>query len=249
MRIQSPNQVKIPSKISFSGLSNPVNVYYDKLGIPHINAQSSKDLLMVEGYLMARDRLWGMDFYRRQAKGQLAEIFSFIQSDIIETDYSLRALGFYRIALEHYNSLSNEAKQYFSAFTEGINQFIQDYKHRLPIEFGILGYTPDLWDPVDSLAILKLMAFGLTAHGGGEPLIGIALRDMDNQSLLLDFVRMALNNPNITWLEPIAYPKTDNNNEIISQTENSFNQLYKSIFSLSGASVGSNNWVIHGSKQ
>ncbi|WP_455463831.1 penicillin acylase family protein, partial [Candidatus Hodarchaeum mangrovi] len=184
-------------------------------------------------------RLWVMDFYRRQAKGQLAEIFSVFIPEIIETDYSLRAMGFYRTAAEDWPFLTSETQEFFQAFADGINIFINNNKNRLPLEFGILNYQPDLWSPIDSIAILKLLGFGLTAHGGGEILIGQYYNEIENKSMLLEFAKMALDSTSIMWEDPVGYPSSNSTRMTLTD----LNRLGWNPFT-----PGSNNWVIGGSR-
>jgi penicillin amidase len=245
MRINSPVR-EVSSQLVFNELNHPVNINFDAVGIPHVETETTRDLFIANGYLMAKDRLWGMDFYRRQAKGQLSEIFSIFEPEIIETDYSLRAIGLYRIAERDWPSLTQKTKDYFQYFAEGVNIFIENNRNHLPIEFGILGYEPELWEPLDSLAIIKLMAVGLTFHGGGEPIIGEGLQLGINESLLLEFAQLALNDPDIKWSEPTAYPSKNINVETNSYSK--FNDINNMLTGALTPSFSSNNWVVSAEK-
>ena len=46
----------------------------DGIGVPHIRARSQEDVLFVEGYAAAEDRMWQMDTLRRLAAGELCEV-------------------------------------------------------------------------------------------------------------------------------------------------------------------------------
>jgi|SRR6516165_8995992 len=52
-------------KIRLVGLSQPVIVTRDSLGIPTITATKLNDLFFAQGYVTAQDRLWQMDMTRR----------------------------------------------------------------------------------------------------------------------------------------------------------------------------------------
>src|SRR3954447_8699338 len=60
--------------VTLAGLSAPVIVTYDNLGVPNISANNVGDLFFAQGYVTAQDRLWQMDMTRRFASGRLAEI-------------------------------------------------------------------------------------------------------------------------------------------------------------------------------
>src|SRR5436853_4538016 len=55
-----------------AGLSAPVEVERDDLGVPTIRAGSRLDAVRALGFLHAQDRFFQMDLLRRQAAGVLA---------------------------------------------------------------------------------------------------------------------------------------------------------------------------------
>jgi penicillin amidase len=73
--------------LHLAGLSAPVTVRRDAHGVPHIDAATQDDLFLAQGYVTAQDRLWQMDLYRRNANGELAEIFG---SSQLKHDSALR---------------------------------------------------------------------------------------------------------------------------------------------------------------
>ena len=56
-----------------SATSEPVEVFYDDRGVPHIFAQNDADLYFAQGYVSARDRLFQMELQIRAAGGTLSE--------------------------------------------------------------------------------------------------------------------------------------------------------------------------------
>ena len=66
---------QIEGELALDGLNEPVEVIRDQHGIPHIYAQNTDDLFFAQGYVMAQDRLWQMELWRRWREGRLAEIF------------------------------------------------------------------------------------------------------------------------------------------------------------------------------
>ena len=61
-------------ELKLNNISNEVTVYFDDIGVPHINAQNQKDAYVALGYVHAQDRLWQMELMRRIAPGRLSEI-------------------------------------------------------------------------------------------------------------------------------------------------------------------------------
>src|SRR5687767_5958476 len=73
-----------PSRGSaLAGLSEPVEVWRDSLGVPHVWARNEEDLFRAMGYVHAQDRLFQMEMFRRAADGRLAEILG---KDVLDTD-------------------------------------------------------------------------------------------------------------------------------------------------------------------
>ncbi len=56
------------------GLEEPVEILIDRWGIAHIYASTESDLFFAQGYNAARDRLFQLEIWRRQATGTMAEI-------------------------------------------------------------------------------------------------------------------------------------------------------------------------------
>ena len=75
---------------SLPELKKEVTVDRDAWGVPRIHAESIEDLAAAQGYVVAQDRLWQMDFLRRVAAGELAEIFGPVA---FEFDRENRVLG------------------------------------------------------------------------------------------------------------------------------------------------------------
>ena len=54
-------------------VEQPVRLYRDEWGIPHVRARSVRDVFVGQGYVHAMDRLWQMDAARKQMEGRWAE--------------------------------------------------------------------------------------------------------------------------------------------------------------------------------
>src|SRR5262245_48956430 len=55
-------------------VGGPVEIVRDRWGIPHVFARDEADALLGLGYCMGRDRLWQLEYLRREALGRLAEL-------------------------------------------------------------------------------------------------------------------------------------------------------------------------------
>ena len=65
------------SLINLLILKELVEVIWDENNIPHIFAQNEHDLYIAQGYIVAQDRLWQMDFISRVYAGRLSEIIGY----------------------------------------------------------------------------------------------------------------------------------------------------------------------------
>lgn len=143
-------------QIHLPGLSEPAKVVYDSRMVPHIFAGNTKDALMVQGYLTAKFRLWQLDMAARSGAGRLSEI---IGDRTIEYDRFQRRRGLPRGAQNALKAWNNtpDTLAMLLAYTEGINAYISQLKPRdYPVEFKILNYAPEPWEPLKTALVLKL---------------------------------------------------------------------------------------------
>lgn len=148
------------------GLTAPARIARDEYAIPHISAASYQDAVFALGYAHAQDRLWQMEVSRRAIGGRLSELFGSSTQDI---DVMMRTLGLYRAAEAALPRLSPEARTILQSYADGVNAYISQHKGRWPIEFVLAGNTPpEPWKPADSVAVLKGMAFQLSANMWSE---------------------------------------------------------------------------------
>jgi len=156
---------QLDGSASLPGLQQEVTVERDRWGVPHIRAASVEDLAEAQGYVMAQDRLWQMDLLRRAASGQLSEILG---PKTLLIDKEFRTNGFARAAERDATLLDPESRKVIGAYARGVNQFIEQHKKNLPLEFSLLRYEPKPWQPSDTLAISGYMYRTLTDTWGRE---------------------------------------------------------------------------------
>lgn len=161
------------------GLSAPVNIHRDAAGFPHILASSEYDAYVAAGYVHAQDRLWQMDLLRRFGQGRLAEVLG---PKAVPIDRLMRTIGVHRIADSLRTQVSEQTLRILSAYSTGVNAFLEEYDGRYPIEFDILQYEPEPWEPLHSLILTRLMGWELGLSWWVDLTLG-ALRDrLDEQT-------------------------------------------------------------------
>ncbi len=140
--------------VQIKGIKDRVTIRRDERGIPYIEAQNDEDLYFGQGYAHAADRLSQMDFFRRTARGELAEI---VGNPGLDQDKLHRTYGFTQAAEAEYAAASPRSRALLEAYARGVNAYASslDAKSRPP-EFQILNYEFRPWTPVDSLVAIKL---------------------------------------------------------------------------------------------
>ena len=151
--------------IRVPGLAAPVEVLRDARGAPHIRAHSLADALFAQGYVTAQDRLWQMDLSRRNAEGELSEVFG---ARTLRLDMESRTLGLPRVAASALADLSPPERSLLDAYARGVNAFMESHRDRLPFEFMLLRYQPQSWRAIDSVAVALNLATNLSRSWEGD---------------------------------------------------------------------------------
>jgi penicillin amidase len=147
------------------GLKAPVTVARDSLGIPRIVGEHADDAYFALGFTHAQDRLWQMEAQRRLGAGRLAEILG---EKALPTDKFMRTLGLYGLAEQSFARLQPEVQSALTAYATGVNAYLDHRQVPLPVEFQLLGLTPESWKPADSLVWGYLMALQLSGNWRDE---------------------------------------------------------------------------------
>ncbi|MCB9598645.1 MAG: penicillin acylase family protein, partial [Sandaracinaceae bacterium] len=165
--------------LAIPGLDGEVEVIVDDRGTPHIYASTIHDLLVVEGYLMARDRFIQMEFLRRNTLGRLAEVFAALSSSLVEGDIDQRFFAFEDQGQAIYDSLpaDDPTRLFADAFVEGINHYIDtvvmqdEYQPPRGLEaFNAALVSPNFghWRPHDIFALARFQAWNLAYSAGDD---------------------------------------------------------------------------------
>jgi penicillin amidase len=156
------------------GLKESVAVRWDHFAVPHVLARNETDLFMAQGYLHAQERLWQMDFNRRFFSGRLGEVFGeraipwqdtsvhFKDKVLSDLDYFSRLMGIRSTACASLALLPEDIVDRLHAYSDGVNRYVETHLKRLPVEFRLLRYHPEMWRPEDSLTILRGFALLLS---------------------------------------------------------------------------------------
>ncbi len=145
------------SVASIPTLTAPVEVRVDVRGVPHIFATTLADAYRVQGYLVARDRLFQMEAQVRAAAGRLSE---WAGARAVESDRRTRAMGLPWAAERDWAALDTGGPTWraVTAYAEGVNTWIDHLTPRdLPFEYRLLDTQPMRWDPIFTLHFMAEM--------------------------------------------------------------------------------------------
>ena len=155
------------------GLDAEVTVTRDARGVPTITATTSDDLFRAQGYVAAQDRFFEMDYRRHVTAGRLSELVG-ENADALEADKVIRTFGWRRVAEQEWDLLQPSTQAALQAYADGVNAYLDDKDPgAIAVEYSVLGrqvtvQQPEPWDPVDSLAWLKAMAWDLRGNYDDE---------------------------------------------------------------------------------
>lgn len=86
--------------------ANNVLVQYTAQDIPFITADTEEDLFFAQGKIVAYNRIWQMDFFRRYMLGTLSEIYGNVT---LQSDINHRRMNWAGVCL---TNIQNTPKEY-----------------------------------------------------------------------------------------------------------------------------------------
>ena len=237
------------TSVEIKCINGNATVVYDEIGVPHIFADNEEDLMYAQGYVVAKDRLWQMEFQIYAASGRLTEL---VGEKALSLDRFSRRIGIVRAAENSLVEVEKNpiSKKVVDNFTAGVNAYIEQLDaSEIPIEYKLIGYKPEKWTPLKCALLMKYMAKDLTYYD----------TDIENTNALRLFGAEAYKKmypdfppPNLDPIIPIGtkynFKATDT---FSSQKDNIFadvlyNNPHKDFYS--NPNYGSNNWTVNGSK-
>ena len=178
------------------GLGGPVDVRYDRRGVPHIFAGTEQDAMRALGYVVARDRLFQLDVQTHAGAGRLTE---WAGAQALSADRETRQLGLPWAAEAKFAALTEGSvgRSLVDAYAEGVNSYIDGLsRDEWPIEYRLINRRPERWQAINSVHLLNRMGYTL-AYSRQE------LARLTVASLVGAAAAKALFAPNSPIVEPI----------------------------------------------
>jgi len=155
-----------------AGLKDSVEILKDRWGISHIYAKNEPDLFFAQGYNVARDRLFQLELWRRQATGTMAEVLG---KKVLRRDIGNRLFTYRGDLTQELNWYHPRGAAIIQSFVDGINAYIAETQRNpalLTPEFKMLGMKPGNWTP----AVVISRFNGLVANVSLELNMALAIR-------------------------------------------------------------------------
>lgn len=219
------------------GLSEPVEVIRDTWGVPHIFAKNTEDLFFAQGFVVAQDRMWQLEMWRRNGEGKLSEVLG---PSYVTRDKFARLLAFRGNWNEEFKKYHPEGQKIFDSFARGINAAIQSalQQNKVPVEFELSGFKPEpVWNA--KTVLTRMPGWTLSRNASSE-----VTRALQIKELGIDKVQeLNPTNPEKKIEVPPGLNLAEISSAILDVTRGA-NDLRTSV----KPDLGSNNWVVDGSK-
>lgn len=184
---------RLDGELVLEGLSAPVEVHRDALGVVTVEAANETDAARALGYVHAQERFFEMDLMRRTAAGELAELFG---PAAVETDRRRRVHRMQR----DLPRIAGEHRALLDAYTEGVNAGLADLRVR-PWPYLLLRTKPQPWRVEDSPLVGMAMYFDLQGGGNEREIALWRIRPHLPRALF-----ELLTHPGSMWDAPITGP-------------------------------------------
>src|SRR5436305_9273294 len=153
---------QVAGERSLPGVAAPVAVERDALGVPTIRAASRADAARALGFLHGQERFFQMDLMRRQAAGELAEIFG---PGALPIDRANRVHRFRAVARQVMARIPPQERALIQAYADGVNAGLAALGAP-PFEYLALRGAPAPWRAEDAILAVFAMFFQLNDPAG-----------------------------------------------------------------------------------
>lgn len=154
----------VGGEVAAEGITAPVRVERDALGVPVIRGASRADVAFATGFVHAQDRFFQMDLLRRRAAGELSELFG---PGAVPVDSRLRLHRFRDRARGAVDRLPRRQREVLEAYGRGVNAGLASLDGPA-FEYAFLRIEPAQWEAADSILVLYSMFIELQQGLAGE---------------------------------------------------------------------------------
>lgn len=235
--IQNINNYQREGKIAIALSDYPIKIHRDNNGIAYVIAQNKADAIRGQGFVLAQDRLFQIEFYRALIKGEAA---SLVGNSMLQSDIKMRVLNLVGNAKRSYQYLDTETKEMLDWYCEGFNEYLKVGQDEFPVELSLLGIKPTPLTPQDIISVTHFVGL---FHS----------QNLEDEVLSLNLAALTYKAPQLL---PLSI-NLDRTKELKTTTDSlslafsssikkSFHQLENSLAPY--PKLGSNNWAVSGEK-
>jgi penicillin amidase len=239
--VRSAGHPQVEGTMKLAGLTAPVTVLRDELGVPYIFAANTPDLMRAQGFVTAQHRLMQMELFRATWRGELAATFG---AAALPSDIRLRVLGVRRNGERHALKLDPASRAFFQHYVDGINGYINAYPAEHPIELKAAGLVPTPWQVADLIALIHYVHYTHATNFKSEV---VAQKLIDK----LGFDRAREIFPltvNPDWTAPLASKPMPATRTDWARLDVDWGDLAIAPETLNHQGLGSNNWAVGASR-
>ena len=246
---------KLDGTIQAKGLTAPVRVTRDGLGIPTIAGRDRGDIAYATGYVQGQERFFQMDLLRRVAAGELAAL---VGPAALRVDREHRFHRFRARAEAALSRIQPTERALLDRFVAGVNDGLSALSTR-PFEYAVLRTTPQPWQAADTVLAAFAMYFDLQGNQAGRELARGYLKDHGTAEQLAFLLPTAT-----TWDAPLDAATVPEPAAPIPPTAPDFwtaarpshnlqarrpvDTMWAGISAELRRGIGSNNWAVAGSR-
>jgi len=148
---------QLEGTIEVAGIGANVTLVRDAAGIPTITGANRVDVAFATGFAHGQDRFFQMDLSRRNAAGELAELFG---SLAVNLDKRNRFHRFRARAVAAVQLLDAKDQAILNAYADGANAGLDSLRAK-PFEYLLLGTEPVPWRAEDAVLVAYSMFMDL----------------------------------------------------------------------------------------
>ena len=235
----------IDGELMHPSIQQPITIHRDAYGVPDIQAQSRTDAMYAMGYVHAQDRWFQMDLLRRNAAGELSELFG---TGALSRDKQSRFHQFRQRAEVIFASLPKRQQLTLQSYARGVNQALKEMSAK-PFEYWLVGGELKPWVPEDSLLVIYSMYLDLQ---GGQVKRDLALTILEEEfgQAMVDFVlqpsfaQASLDQVAIPLIQ-VPIPELQERERASTINPDKHNQAnIQHDFADRDMDIGSNNWAV-----
>ena len=235
--LSTSNDFKREGQFTISSNDAAIEILRDENGIAYVIAQNKADVYRGQGFVIAQDRLFQVEFYRALIKGKASEI---VGSSMLDSDVKMRVLNLMGNANRNYKYLDKKTKNVLRWYCEGFNDYLQVADDEFPLELSLLGIEPSPLTPEEIVAVTHFVGLFHSQNMEDEILsLNLAAQtELASQLLPLSI--------NLDRTKALTFD--------VDSTSIGLNKSFKKTFKKTASPLfdtprlGSNNWAVSGVK-